>query len=49
MRISSDFAQVLIHVARKLCGDEQFSIELDETIFQMDQTTSVHQSFLWNV
>jgi len=38
-RIYADFAQVLIHVARKLYRDEQFSIELDETIYALDSST----------
>jgi transposase len=38
-RIYADFAQILIHVARKLYRDEQFSIELDETIYALDSST----------
>ena len=38
-RIYADFAQVLIHVARKLYRDEQFNIELDETLYALDSST----------
>jgi len=38
-RIYVDFAQVLIHIARKLYRDEKFGIELDETVYALDSTT----------
>jgi hypothetical protein len=38
-RIYADFAQVLIHSARKLYRDEPFGIELDETVYALDSTT----------
>jgi transposase len=38
-RIYADFAQVLIHIARKLYSDEEFGIELDETVYALDSTT----------
>ncbi len=38
-RIYADFAQVLIHIARKLYRDEEFGIELDETVYALDSTT----------
>ena len=38
-RIYADFAQVLIHDARELYADEDFGIELDETIYALDSTT----------
>jgi len=38
-RIYADFAQVLIHRARELYGDEAFAIELDETVYALDAST----------
>jgi transposase len=38
-RIYADFAQVLIHIARKLYRNEQFGVELDETVYALDSTT----------
>jgi len=38
-RIYADFAQVLIHQARKLYADEDFGVELDETVYALDSTT----------
>lgn len=38
-RIYADFAQVLIHQARKLYSDEDFGIELTETVYALDSTT----------
>ena len=38
-RIYADFAQVLIHTARKLYQDERFGVELDETVYALDSTT----------
>ena len=38
-RIYADFAQVLINIARKLYSDEEFGIELDETVYALDSTT----------
>lgn len=38
-RIYADFAQVLIHTARDLYSKEDFSIELDETVYALDSTT----------
>lgn len=38
-RIYADFAQVLIHHARELYADEDFGLELDETIYALDSTT----------
>lgn len=38
-RIYADFAQVLIHVARDLYSDEQFGVELEETVYALDSTT----------
>ena len=38
-RIYADFAQILIHAARELYRDEQFSIELDKTIYALDSST----------
>jgi transposase len=38
-RIYADFAQIMIHAARKLYRDEQFSTELDETIYALDSST----------
>jgi len=38
-RIYADFAQVLIHQARRLYADEDFGVELDETVYALDSTT----------
>jgi len=38
-RIYGDFAQVLIHVARELYIEEEFAVELDQTVYALDSTT----------
>lgn len=38
-RIYADFAQVLIHRARALYRDEDFGVELDQTVYALDATT----------
>lgn len=38
-RIYADFAQVLIHRARALYGDEDFGVQLDETVYALDSST----------
>jgi hypothetical protein len=38
-RIYADFAQVLIHMARKLYAQEDFGVELDNTVYALDATT----------
>lgn len=38
-RIYADFAQVLIHIARKLYQDEKLDVDIDETIYAPDSTT----------
>ena len=38
-RIYADFAQVLIHEARRLYADEPFGVDLDETVYALDSTT----------
>ena len=38
-RIYADFAQVLIHHARTLYSDDDFGLELDETVYALDSTT----------
>ena len=38
-RIYADFAQILIHRARALYQDEDFGIELDQTVYALDATT----------
>ena len=38
-RIYSDFAQVLIHQARQLYADEDFGLELKETVYALDAST----------
>jgi hypothetical protein len=38
-RIYADFAQVLIHIARDLYQDEDFGIELKDTVYALDSTT----------
>ena len=37
-RIYADFAQVLIHTARDLSADEDFGLELDQTVYALDAT-----------
>jgi hypothetical protein len=37
-RIYADFAQVLIHTARELYADEDFGLELDQTVYALDTT-----------
>lgn len=38
-RVYADFAQTLIHTARDLYSNEDFGIELDETVYALDSTT----------
>lgn len=38
-RIYADFAQVLIHKARDLYLDDDFGVELDNTVYALDSTT----------
>ena len=38
-RIYADFAQILIHTARKLYANDDFGVELDETVYALDSTT----------
>jgi hypothetical protein len=38
-KIYADFAQVLTHIARDLYQDEDFGIELDDTVYALDSTT----------
>ena len=38
-RIYADFAQVLINIARDLYIDEEFGVELDETVYALDAST----------
>jgi len=38
-RIYADFAQVLIHEARRLYADESLDIELGQTVYALDSTT----------
>ena len=38
-RIYADFAQTLIHIARKLYVDEDFGVELNNTVYALDATT----------
>ena len=38
-RIYADFAQVLIHIARALYKDDEFGVELDNTVYALDSTT----------
>ena len=38
-RIYADFAQALIHTARRLYVDEDFGVELDHTVYALDSTT----------
>ena len=38
-RIYADFAQILIHEARKLYINEPFGVDIDETVYALDSTT----------
>jgi len=38
-QIYADFAQVLIHIARPLYANEDFGVELDQTVYALDATT----------
>ena len=38
-RIYCDFAQILIHEARQLYANEDFGLELDETVYALDSST----------
>lgn len=38
-RIYCDFAQILIHQARKLYAEDDFGLELKETVYALDSTT----------
>ena len=38
-RIYADFAQVLINIARQLYADDDFGIELEETVYALDAST----------
>jgi len=38
-RIYADFAQVLIHQARQLYADDDFGVELEQTVYALDTTT----------
>lgn len=38
-RIYADFAQSLIHTARKMYASENFGVELDQTVYALDSTT----------
>jgi hypothetical protein len=38
-RIYADFAQVLIRLARELYADEDFGVELEQTVYALDSTT----------
>jgi transposase len=38
-RIYADFAQLLIHTARGLYLDDEFGVELDQTVYALDSTT----------
>ena len=38
-RIYADFAQVLIQIARDLYMDEEFGVQLDETVYALDAST----------
>ena len=37
--IYADFAQVLIHIARRLYINDEFGVELDQTVYALDSTT----------
>lgn len=38
-RIYCDFAQLLIHVARRLYADDDFGLELEQTVYALDAST----------
>ncbi len=38
-KIYADFAQVLIHIARDLYAQDDFGLELQETVYALDSTT----------
>lgn len=38
-RIYADFAQALIHIARELYSNDDFGLELKETVYALDSTT----------
>jgi len=38
-RIYADFAQILIHEARELYAEDDFGLELDETVYALDSST----------
>ena len=38
-RIYADFAQVLIHIARDLYANDDFGVELEQTVYALDSTT----------
>jgi transposase len=38
-RIYADFAQVLIHTARVLYANDEFGVELDQTVYALDSST----------
>jgi hypothetical protein len=38
-RIYADFAQMLIHIARGLYKDDEFGVELENTVYALDSTT----------
>lgn len=38
-RIYADFAQVLIHMAKELYRDDEFSVDLENTVYALDSTT----------
>jgi len=38
-KIYADFAQVLIHIARDLYQDDDFGLELEDTVYALDSTT----------
>jgi len=37
--IYADFAQILIHKAKKLYINEPFGVDIDETVYALDSTT----------
>jgi hypothetical protein len=38
-RIYADFAQILIHIARNLYANDDFGLELEQTVYALDTTT----------
>ena len=38
-RIYADFAQILIHTAKSLYADEEFGVQLKQTVYALDSTT----------